>query len=181
VSTTAFQFEYNGGVWKPTDHTTEKFLLFFVVGGKEISFHQAKKEGLVAEQSRGVQKYSTGLNIAKVFIGEQGFGIARRFHSFYLKLSTSQKQVVTIRSFSNRENQSQFYFKGTVNFLKNHEALELLDPDIPSARFVGQQRALPVDLLRDMVEVDKSAIRKGIRKVRIGRRSNLSPEDKILL
>ncbi len=169
MSTTAYQFEYNGGVWKPTDHTTEKFLLFFVVGGKEVSFHQAKREGLVAEQSRGVQQFSTGLNVAKLFVGEQGFGIRKRYHSFYLRLSPKQKHVVTIKSFSNLDNGSPYFFKGTVNFLKNAEALELLDPDATSARFIGNQRALPVALLREMVAVDKSALRKGVRHIKIGK------------
>lgn len=170
----AYRFEFSGGVCKPHVHQLEKFLLFFVVGGREVPLYQMVQEGVVARLSRDTAEYQTSNNILKVFVMQSGFGIPKRYHSFYFRLMPEPHALVTIKSFpavGRKTTCSEFYFKGMGRFLNREQVLQLLSDangDKRSLSFVKNQSPLPVDMLRAMVTVDRSTLKCGVRRVRIG-------------
>jgi hypothetical protein len=163
------EFEFNGGVWKPTAHTQEKFLLFFVVSGKEIPMFQLLQDGVVLRKEEGKPIFLTGLPYGKLFVGQGGFGIPKRFHSFYFRFADGEaEETVTIRPFSLSE---RLYFKARIKFLKVSEVLDLLDAENESRRFIQRQEPLPLDTLHKLISVEKGHAGK-VRHVRIGRNLN---------
>lgn len=167
----AFYFEYKGGVEKPDEHSTEKFLVFLVAGGNEMAIYEMEREGLVENKGlsksiRGGVEYSTGINIVKVFLAQSGFGIQRRFHSIYLRLLQGPAAEVTIRPFSESLN---FFFKAQAEILTSKQALAILSPDSSSRRFVARQSPLPVKIMERIITIDRSRQREGVRKIRIGK------------
>ena len=162
----AFEFEFKGGVVKPTAHQIEKFLLFFVIGGEEIPFYQLMKDSLIVQMTEATPKYSTGNGICKLFISEQGFGIAKRYTSFYMRLLSGARPDVIVHPFSLER--SSLYFKAKVSFLKKSQVLKILGEENPSRRFVENQRTLPIDTLQKMIKINRSELRKGVRHVRVG-------------
>ena len=163
----AFEFQFSGGVRNPTKHTNEKFLLFFVIGGKEVPLYSLLRDSLVLRVDEVVQTYTSGNNIAKLFIGESGFGLARRFHSFYMRLLDDTAPAITIVPFSGAD--GGWHFKAKVSFLKKREVLSILDASSDSLRFIERQITLPVNTLNSIITVDRSDLRRGVRHVRIGK------------
>jgi hypothetical protein len=163
-----YRFEYIGGAIKPDPHKVEKFLLFAVVGGKEIPFYQLKEASLVKPAPNSDKpEYISYNNVMKVFVSQQGFGIRRRFYSFYFSLQSAGNEV-TIKPFSGDE--TGMYFKAIGRFLKNKDAAQLLDAQSDSRNYVAQQGMLPKEVLQKMIVVDRSAVRRNIRAVRIGKK-----------
>jgi len=179
----AYEFEFVGGVKKPTAHTNEKFLMFFVIGGKEIPMYQMLKDSLVCRlketdaafnQPYGTvivpdadeNKYATSNNIIKIFVGQQGFSVPKRYYSFYLRLREDAAPMVTIQPFSGAR--TGMYFKGKANFLSNKQAAAILDDDAESKVFVVRQGLLPLNTLKQMVTINRTVMREGVRAVRIG-------------
>jgi hypothetical protein len=161
-----YSFQYSGGSRKPTNQTLEKFMLFLVISGKEIPLYQALKDGLaLRESSTSDGTYVTGHQVVKLFVAEQGFGLRRRFHSFYLSLLQPPAPVVQIRPFS--LGASPYEFKARCRFLERDQVLDLLDPESTSYLFFQKQEFLPLDLLRAMIRVDKSELKKNIRHLEI--------------
>ena len=163
----ALRFKFSGGVTKPTFHQTEKFLLFFVVGGREVPMYQMLRDGLVVKVKEGGDEYQTSNNVMKVFVLQSGFGIPKRYHSFYFRLVALPSAIVTILPFSGVKKDG-FFFEGTCKFLSKSQITVLLDKEGESQRFVARQEALPLDTLRSMVRVDKSVLKKGVRCIRVG-------------
>ena len=163
----AYEFEFIGGAVKPTEHSIEKLFVFFVVAGKEVPFFQMLRDGLILQKAESKHTFVTGNNVMKVFIAQQGFGIQRKFHSFYVKFRDGAGPMITIKSFSG--DQTKLRISGKFSFLKKSEVLAILDSDNESRRFVKRQRTLPVDVLYRLITVDKSEMKKGIRHVRIGK------------
>ena len=162
-----YSFEFSGGTRKPDSHSLEKFLLFFLVGEKEIPFYQLVKDGLVYRaEDANPHKFITGQKIAKLFVAEQGFGRQKRYHSFYCELQETACQEVTIRSFL--PGSSPFFFKGGFRFMKKQEVLAMLPAGMESRSFIARQETLPLDLLRKMISVDHTEERKNVRFVMVG-------------
>jgi len=161
----AWDFEYNGGVYKPQTHQLEKFLLFGVVGGKEVPLYQLIQIGLVQKGGKAFHYVSLrpGL-VLKIFIADQGFGAPKRFCSFYFKLMEPPAPSVKVVPFSG--DTSGYYFKGVMTLLKKKEVLSLLNEDCRSRQFVKTQR-LPIEVARKLIKVDTSEMRKGVRRIRI--------------
>jgi hypothetical protein len=168
----SYYFKYRGGVNKPTMHSTEKFLMFFVVGGEEIPLHVMLREGLVWRQQDQSgfdlpDSYYTGANVAKIFTSAVAFGDPKRFHSFYIRF-INDNPTVTIRGFGERS--KSHFFEGKVSFLRKSEILTLLGDHNPSKGFVARQRTLPVETLKRLITVDRSELKQGVRHIRIGKR-----------
>lgn len=187
------KFFYKGGIFKPRDHVTGKFLLWFVVGGEEIAFSQAKADGLVTPvlsqnvslDSRfgptGFTEFETTLTFGKVFLGQNGFGTPSRYYSFYFRFRDGGGHPwVTIRPFDHEYDPGEHFFKGQISFLKNSEALELLGDDNDSRKWIKRMPILPLETLRSLIEVDRSELRKGVRHIRVGRRSRNNPVDDLI-
>jgi hypothetical protein len=164
----AFEFRFQGGTHKPTEHTLEKFMLFFVVGGDEIPMYQMLRDGLVQRVELEGDRYVTQHNIAKLFIAQQGFGVQKRFHSFYVTLLDETAPDVQVLPFSLKK--TGFFMNAKMRFLDKEAALALLAENSQSRSFVERQELLPVNLLREMVSVDRSHLKEGVRAVRIGSR-----------
>jgi hypothetical protein len=168
----SYPFKFRGGVNKPTTQSTEKFLMFFVVGGAEIPLHVMMREGLVWRQQDETgfdipDSYYTGANVAKIFTSAVSFGDPKRFHSFYIRFVKDNPRV-TIRGFGERS--KTHFFEGNISFMKQSEVLALLDENNPSRGFVVRQKTLPVETLKRLITVDRSALKKGVRHIRIGKR-----------
>lgn len=170
----AFSFGYKGGVEKPDIHSTEKFLMFLVPGGMEIPLWEVEREGLVKRGDTALLtghggagfEYTTGINIVKIFLSRQGFGIPRQFHSIYLRLLDGPASEVTIRPFS--YDQLNFFFRGQAEILTNKEALNILNPESPSRRFIATQPPLPVKVRDRIITIDRRKQKEGVRHIRIG-------------
>ncbi len=162
-----FSLEFQGGVAKPTPHTNEKFMLFFLVNGKEIPLYQMARDGLVVKPEYENPKYLTNFNLCKVFVSQRGFGVQTRFYSFYVKLfaEDSSAPIVTVRPFSLEK--TGFFLRGKFAFLRTDQVLKSLSLDNESRKWVEKQGLLPINVLRSMVTVDRSEIKKGVRAVRI--------------
>lgn len=168
----SYHFKFKGGVNKPTTQSTEKFFIFFVIGGEEIPLHTMLREGLVWRKQDDMgfdvqDQYVTGANVAKIFTSAIAFGEPKRFHSFYIRF-VDDNPPVTIIGFGERS--KSHCFEGHISFLKNSEIMAILGEDNPSRRFVSMQKTLPVDTLRRLITVDRSALKKGVRHIRIGAR-----------
>lgn len=163
----AHEFVFHGGVVKPSTHAVEKFLLFFVVGGKEVPFHQLRQDGLIQQVESGKDRFLTGLQVGKIFLAQQGFGIPRRYHSFYFHLIEGPSELVTILPFAGRK--VELKFQGKIRFLNKTQILALLDPSNQSRGFVERQVSLPLDVLKSLISVEK-ATAEDVRHVRIGKR-----------
>jgi hypothetical protein len=165
----AFEIEYTGGVAKPTYHSQVKFLLFVVVGGYEQSFYRMLQDGLAQKPEAGKDRYLMSHNIVKIFTQQQGFATPHRFHSFYFIVQEKAAPLVTVTPFPGAAQACPFYFKARGRFLSKAQALELLSEDQTSRAFLQKQVMLPLDTLRQMVTIDRSVMREGVRHVRIGR------------
>jgi len=168
----AYHFRYKGGVNKPDTQSTEKFMMFFVVGGEDIPIHIMIREGLVWRRQDDMgfdlqDEYATGANVAKLFTSAVSFGQPKRFHSFYIRF-VPDDPLVTIKGFGERS--KSHFFEGNVSFMKRSEVLSLLDDANPSKKFVVRQQTLPVETLRRLITVDRSALKAGVRHIRIGKR-----------
>lgn len=187
-----FQFEFCGGVKQPTVQSNIKFLLFVLVDGKEIPFYEIQQNGLAIQvTSEKDYLYRMNLNVVKLFTYASEFGRGRRFHSFYMRLIPEDMAApaVCIRPFSIHERTREqklgipdarpFFFKGKVSFLKKGESLKLLDKESSSWQFLKKQTPLPLDVIREVCEVDRSGMRDNVRFVRPGGRkkqqSNIDP------
>jgi hypothetical protein len=166
----AYEFEYRGGVMKPTAHQSVKFLLFFVVGGQEIPHYQMLRDGLSVQLKESVPHFSTRHDICKVFVATDGFNMPKRFFSFYVRLADGAAAEMTIHPYPDVAHQTNFYFKAMGKFLTKNETFEVLDEDSPSRHYLRQQSMLPIETLRKMVIIDRSAAKQGIRHVRIGQK-----------
>lgn len=166
------EFEFVGGNRKPTSQSIEKFQLFLLAGGKEVPLYQLLRDGVAMRKAETGNSFVTGLTYGKLFVGQSGFGIPKRYHSFYFRFQ-EKGDIVTIRPFSFSENSpaplGDFYFKGVIKFLKKSEAAELLDEGSLSLKFLGYQEALPLDLIRRIISVERPKV-VAPRHVRIGRR-----------
>jgi hypothetical protein len=184
------RFYYNGGVWKYRDHVTGKFLLWFIVGGEEIAFSQAKSDGLVTPVMSNPTKtdfakpwteFETTLKFGKVFLGQSGFGVPSRYYSFYFRFKDGGGHPwVTVRPFDHDQDYDDHFFRGQISFLKKSEALELLGKDNDSRKWIQRMPILPLETLRELIDVDRSELRKGVRHIRVGRKSRNNPVDQLI-
>lgn len=159
-------FKFKGGVHRHKDrHDTEKFLLFFVRNGEEVPLYKVIQEGLVQESADRPGEFSTNLRVGKVFVSRSAFGKQSMFQSFYFTLLPEGAEV-TITPFTQAE--TGMKFTGQISFLQKDEILGMLPPDSKSASFVRNQKVLPVKVIKSLITVDKSKLRKGKRLIRIG-------------
>jgi len=178
------EFEYVGGTVKPSIASNEKFLLWFIVGGIEIPLYQMQKMNLATIDYGGPmsysgygstpmgregmivgKKYRTEAQYIKVFVYRAKIGDPTQYYSFYAQFLEEPAPVVTIKPFS--IDHTGLYFKGRIRFLRTKEVLGLLSDTCQSKRFVRSQGVLATALLKQMIKVDRSDLRKGVRAIRI--------------
>ncbi len=173
-----FLFQFRGGVKKPTEHINEKFLLFFLIGEQEVPFYQMTKEGLANRVEHGRDEFVTAHQICKLFISRQGFGIAKLYHSFYIRLDPSCP-TVQIRPFPSlnddgdmpKPTAENFYFRAKAKLMERKEVLNALPEKLESRIFFSRQEVLSLNLMDRMVSVDRSEMKQNIRYVKLGKRN----------
>lgn len=175
----SYEFKGKFGVSKPHTHELEKFLLFVVVGGQEVPLYEMLKQGLVEEQFTALGKYITYNNVVKVFSSYADEHGRRKFYSFYIALQEPPGPIITIKPFSalyylngraRVSFHSDFRFEGCGKFLSNKEAFALLPEGSTSRKFVARQGILPLDELKRLVTINRSAMMQGVRHIRMGRK-----------
>lgn len=174
-------FKYVGGSRKPTKHTIEKFMLFFVVGGKEMSFHDMKNLGYVTKlgnsenilnlsmteqfnvlfKKERLSTYTTNYKYVKLFMSEQGFGIRKRYVSFYFQLSPTGNKIKIVPF---TKDASPFSFEAIGKFLSREEVKKIVT-DKNSLFFYAKQPKLPKEILRELIVVDRTYLQKDMRKI----------------
>ena len=178
----SYEFTFNGGI-QPVERGKVSFLLFFVVNGEEVPLHTMVREGMVLPPIASPfgpslvtskSMYHTSCSLLKLFIMETGFGVQKRYHSFYMQLQNAVVPNVTVHPFGEAYTVERFFFEGKVRFLKKGEAMENLAEGSSSRLFLKKQQPVPIRLLQRMIHVDRSEIRKGIRQIRIGQRKKSS-------
>lgn len=165
----SYHFHFRGGVFKPNMHLTEKFMLFFVMGGEEVPFYKAVDTGLCVPTDFGATEFTTNNNIVKIFVSRQGFGVSKQFYSFYFRIGEAGKgnNKVKIVPFTpgGTPGFHNYHFEAFGKFLKNTEAAELLDKESFSYKMVTKQGMLPLEVLRKLVTIDRTWARQGLRRV----------------
>ena len=162
----SYKFSFHGGVFRRDPYTIEKFLLFWVVGGEEIHNYQMLRDSLVVRASeKNPHEFISGHKICKLFLAEQGNRVSRRHYSFYFQLLDESNPLVTIRPF---DRELDFYFQGHLSFLKKSQVLKLLNKDCQSRTFLLRQEMLPIETLKRLITVDKTVLKRGVRKIRLG-------------
>lgn len=158
-------FIYKGGIANLNRYDKEKFLLFFVIEGVEIPIYQMIRDGLVFQGEKSTE-FFTMHRIAKIFVSQQGFGIQKKYHSFYIELMPDEQVTpkITVTSFSKEANMTLI---GKFHFLKKQRVLKILGKESLSYRFIKQQQPLPIKKLNEMISIDRSDMRKNVRCVRI--------------
>lgn len=158
-----FNFKFKGGVFRHNKHYSEKFLLYFLAGGKEISFYELRNANILKKNSNIADHYKAPFNICKIFLSVAGFGIPRKFYSFYFQI-VEKERTVTIKPFS--LDKTGFYFTANGNFLNTTQVKEHLSNNSDSYKFLKIQDPLPVEILRSMITIDYGDPLNGIRKIR---------------
>ena len=174
-------FSYAGGVKKDGGESS-KFLLFFVYEGKEVIYFDALKRGIVVssevEEGGVAGEYSllTTASVVKVFTSHEGFGIPKRYHSFYFKFDSAGLDT-TILPLSKKQRKigpfetSYQFFKSRGYFISDKAELKgILDEDSPSYAFFSRQPALLSTLLREILVVEKGSMKPGASSRVAGRR-----------
>lgn len=177
-----YTFYLNSGSRKPSDTTLEKFFMFFVIGGKEKSFYEMKKLGMVSpsgpsNQYNGItitgdfdvfrDTYTTNIQIVKIFISVQGFGIQKRYVAFYLQLLAPPAKKIKIIPFHLKgAPASPFYFEAYARIVPKRE-IEKYITDVKTLEFLNRQPVLPKEILRSLISIDKEALRTNVRKIRM--------------
>jgi hypothetical protein len=158
----SYAFRFKGGVVQPQAGASVKFLMFLVNGGKEISFFEAKKVGLVdvpaldSIRDFAQHSYTTNCGIVKVFMLEQTFGTKRIMQSFYLSLGQKMdRQEVTIQPINTIARAHGFMFHADATFLKRREVLSIIDEKSVAAKMLCGQESLSADVLRQMITIKK--------------------------
>jgi hypothetical protein len=148
----------------------EKFLLFFLVNGREVPIYQLAKSGVIqpAAASGDWSTYDCPFEHAKLFLFLQDptFGRARRLsYNFYLQFLDREAIAPKVQIVSFKQD-SSYFFKAKARFLKQSEVLPLLKDNI-SRHFVKQQSALPKETLKSIITIDRTDLRRGVRHIRM--------------
>lgn len=161
-----YLFSYCGGVVKLSEHVNEKFLLFFLIGDKEIPLYQMLRDGLAQRVDSGGSEYLTKYDCCKLFVCKQGFGMAKQYHSFYILLGESYP-TMTILPISGE--QIGFSFKAKSKIMTREEVLKRLPDGMESKKFFIRQEVLPVNVMQKMVFIDRSELKSGVRHIKVGK------------
>lgn len=162
-----YDFVFKGGVRSDSPHHTEKFLVFCVSQGLEISFYEALRLGLLQQdRSTGLNHYKAVPNHLKIFAFQSRFTQTRQSYSFFVRLDPSGADI-TLKGFGLGAGGFIFSTRGEV--LKKSAALGLLDANGISYKLLQHQSPLPKILRRQMREIKYREERPDIiRKIRVG-------------
>jgi len=174
-----YKFSFHGGCWTQDIHQSEKFLLFFIAGGKEVSFFELLRAKIIKHtkldddekalmtQTNDSHLFQSPYPYVKIFAFHGGFGIAKQFHSFYFKIAEegSHGDYINIRPFTIAK--TGYFFNASGYFVMPAKIKTILDPECDSLQYIDRQSLLPLNILRKMVGVKKNTPRhEDVRQVR---------------
>lgn len=169
----AVQFNFKGGTFPMPQGASAKFLLFLVNNGREISFFEALKNGMVSNvrasnlSSYDPSLYETECRVMKVFLHEHRFGSARLTQGFYLLLGQgAEGQTVEIRPREAEPRAAGYHFRAKARFLKKNEALRLFKEGSLPYRMLLRQQLPPVEVLRSIINITRPRLVEQDRAVR---------------
>ena len=105
--------------------------------------------------------YTTAYKYIKLFISEQGFGIRKRYVSFYFELSPTGNKIKIV-PFTGEN--SPFSFEAIGRFLPKEEVRKIVTNE-DSLFFYARQPKLPREVLRKLITVDRTYLQKDMRKI----------------
>jgi hypothetical protein len=163
-------FSFRGGVWSPKGGVTEKFLLFLIVSGKEISLNSAQSYGLVNASGKSsapgnsITVYETAITHAKIFLAETAIRRQRRFNVFYVQFDDATRETITVRPYSclYRDPEKDAVFPGQMIFKFNGKVLNGKEVESitsgESLSYYRNQSAMPIMVKDRVVSVDRSNV-----------------------
>lgn len=155
------RFLFRGGSYHPSQYTLDKFYLFLLLEGKEIPLYQAVKSCLVKEVS--LDNYESNIDLIKIFIVQRGFNCAPKRKTFFFKLKQNEPAVKII-SFSGEKGG---IFNADGCLLTKEKGMSLLE-NPTSIKYLRAEGSLSIDVLKKLVTIDRSKLRKGLRYIRVG-------------
>lgn len=156
-------FFFKGGVHQHTKHHSEKMLLYFLTGGRETSFYNLKQTGIIKPSTLTGDDYCSPFDICKIFVFQSGFGIPKKYYSFYFHIK-EEGNFVKILPFSLEKTGYEFKAKG--NFLKVSQVKKYLSSDSSSYSFLSVSNPLPIATLKSMVTINRESSLHNVRKIR---------------
>ena len=124
-----YTFSFIGGKSNPSPGEMVQFRMFLINGGKEISFHQAKKLSFVERTTDDLTAFTatdylwwTPCNTVKIFLEKRKFGGCHIVKSFFIELSDNKE--APILSIGTNTEKCIYSFKTIGNRLSTEEALD---------------------------------------------------------
>jgi hypothetical protein len=152
------KFEFQGGA-KLVDRKNYKFHVFVVdTDANEHHLFGAIKNGLVTatrDLSAGYEEYySTSSPILKVFSATSGFGIAKEYFSYFIKLDETSTKMISIQPLGYRDIPNfNWRFRGQGRFLVKEEIRRFFGVKSDTWKFYTRQTFLSRSRLQSLVEV----------------------------
>lgn len=167
-----FQFNFAGGVKQLGNTATCKLIVYHVSMGKEISFYEARKMGIVKhpqnyDSHMSPNLYEVGSPILKVFLSDIEFGKPKITYSFYMHLGDlASPQTVEIKPMYRAGVGAGLFFKAQARFLNNAEVETILDKESVSYKMFRVQQRPSIDILKQLITITRPKVVTEALKVR---------------
>lgn len=102
--------------------------------------------------------YSTPATYGKLFVSQSGFGVPKRYQSFYFKFMEPPHPPVNVTTFANADANAvpTLFFRGRISFLSSKEVHKLLPAESDSLKYYANQAKLAADSIRSIIKVDRA-------------------------
>jgi hypothetical protein len=157
-----YEFIFNGGLRPAKAGMKYQFLLFLLIGGKEVPFWEAKRQELVSPvKAESIfaatpNAWSSGCKHLKLFVQEQEFGKPRFMYSFYLELGGGiDRRSVEITPLKSIPKAFGWRFEAHARFLTTKEAAAVLDPSTLGYKLLSKTAMPPRETLKRMITIKK--------------------------
>lgn len=173
-----FGFSYKGGT-QVQDNKTYKFLAVVLDPPDEMFLYDALKKSMVYKDHDAMAldsyridmptPYTTSYPYIKLFTAQNGFGLQKKYVSFYVMLTNLSDTIIRINPFGHESIQSGKYFEARGKLLSPLEIEALVSEQ--AYMFYQKQTYLSRQELSEMVQVkpispENSSILSEVRKLR---------------
>ena len=182
-----YLFAYKGGSLK-TDYVNEKFMLFFVTNGRELPLYTLLKQEIVeqaiyssnttldtastVERFKSVEVdnlYLSPYPIVKIFLYEAGFGIRRKYKSFYFRIAPIENKLSNFQITPFSLDATGFFFSAPGHFINERSIRKLYANDVDdnkSFKYYLNQQPLSVHTLKSIIKVTPYTTKRTGRRIR---------------
>lgn len=163
----SFHLAFKGGTDKRDDATFKFFCFFRIEEGREVSevmLYRAEKRGIITRAAEldlqedelvGVPHYSALVPDVKIFASSAGFGVQKRYYSYFIRLDATSPKIITIRPFGLKYGQA---FRARGRFLTPAEVKEMYGEDSETYQFYTRQTYLSKYELQDYVTIENVGV-----------------------